>query len=123
MSKNMRDRSRQLRRKATDAEARLWSHLRARQLSGFKFRRQHAIGSYIVDFYCHEAGLVVELDGGGHAEELQGQYDLERSQWLESRGLRVIRFWNNEVLGNIEGVVEQILSALGSTASRKPPSP
>ena len=123
MSKNMRDCSRDLRRKATDAEARLWSHLRARQLSGFKFRRQHPIGSYIVDFYCHEAALVVELDGGGHAQELQGEYDVERSLWLESRGLRVIRFWNNEVLRNIEGVVEQILSALGSTVSRKSPTP
>jgi adenine-specific DNA-methyltransferase len=91
-------------------------------LSGFKFRRQHAIGPYIVDFYCREAALVVELDGGGHAEELQGEYDAERSLWLESRGLRVVRFWNNEVLGNIEGVVEQILSALGSTVCQKPPS-
>lgn len=119
ISNKMRDRSRDLRRNATDAERKLWSHLRARQLCGFKFRRQHAIGSYIVDFYCHEAGLVVELDGGGHAEAFQAEYDAERSLRLESRGIKVLRFWNNDVMRNIEGIPEDIVFALTPAISQR----
>jgi very-short-patch-repair endonuclease len=119
MSNNMRDRSRELRKNATDAENKLWSRLRDRQLCNFKFRRQHTIGSYIVDFYCHEAMLVVELDGGQHAEAFQSDYDAERSLVLESKGIKVLRFWNNDVMRNIEGILEEILSALTPALSQR----
>jgi len=84
---------------------------------GVKFRRQHPVEGYIVDFYCLEARLVVELDGGGHVEESQARYDAERTLALERAGIRVLRFWNPDVLQNVGGVLEMILAAL------KPPSP
>ncbi|OFZ67686.1 MAG: hypothetical protein A2V79_01750 [Betaproteobacteria bacterium RBG_16_56_24] len=86
----------------TDTEKLLWRHLRMEQLSGYKFRRQHPIGNYIVDFVCLEAALVLEVDGGQHAESADN--DAIRTKWLEAKGLHVMRFWNNEVLNNIEGV-------------------
>ena len=100
--------ARRLRRRSTDAERLLWRHLRNRQLAGHKFRRQATLGPYIVDFMCLEAHLVIEADGGQHSEEA----DAVRTLWLTSRGLRVIRFWNNDILTNIEGVFEAILIAL-----------
>lgn len=106
------DRARQLRRNATDAEIRLWSRLRRKQLAGFRFRRQHPLGSYIVDFFCPEARLIVEVDGGQHGEE--NAHDARRTEWLEARGYRVARFWNNEVLSNTDGVLTAILVALGA---------
>ena len=105
-----RDRARRLRRDQTEAERRLWERLRARQLSGFKFRRQHPIGRFIVDFCCQEYGIVVELDGGQHA--VQFEADHIRSEFLARRGYRVLRFWNNEVLENIEAVLQQITLSL-----------
>lgn len=99
-----------LRRDATPAERRLWRHLRFRQFDGHRFRRQAPIGRFIVDFVCFEQRLVIEVDGGQHASRLQE--DIERTHWLNSEGFRVLRFWNNDVLGNIEGVVETIRSAL-----------
>jgi very-short-patch-repair endonuclease len=99
--------SRQLRVNATEAERQLWQRLRSRQLGGLKFRRQSTIGPYIVDFLCVEARLVVEADGGQHAAET----DAARSAWLESRGFRILRFWNHDILGNIHGVLESILIA------------
>ena len=99
--------ARRLRLTPTDAETRLWSRLRKKQLGGFRFRRQHPLGSYVVDFLCAEAKLVVEVDGGQHADESP-----TRTRWLEQRGYRVIRFWNNEVLANTEGVLLAILDAL-----------
>ena len=99
--------ARRLRLVPTDAEKRLWSRLRKKQLDGFRFRRQHPMGPYVVDFFCAEAKLVVEVDGGQHAEE-----DDTRSNWLRMRGYRVIRFWNNDMLANTEGVVLGILEAL-----------
>jgi very-short-patch-repair endonuclease len=105
-------RARQLRRNATDAEIRLWSRLRRKQLAGFRFRRQHPLGSYIVDFFCPEARLIVEVDGGQHGEE--NAHDARRTEWLEARGYRVVRFWNNEVLSNTDGVLTTILVALGA---------
>jgi very-short-patch-repair endonuclease len=99
--------ARQLRRTPTDAEIRLWSRLRRQQLEGFRFRRQHPIGPYVVDFFCAEAKLIVEVDGGQHADD-----SATRTRWLEARGYRVIRFWNNEVLANTEGVLITILDAL-----------
>ena len=109
---------RQLRNAPTDAEHRLWQYLRNRQLEGCKFRRQHPFGDYILDFACLERKVVIELDGGHHADNVQ--YDNARTAYLERCGYRVLRFWNNEVFENIEGVVEVILSTL---AQRATPSP
>jgi very-short-patch-repair endonuclease len=103
-------RARQLRKLATEAERRLWSRLRRKQIEGFRFRRQQPIGPYIVDFFCPEAALVLEVDGGQHA--LIEASDEARTQWLQTRGYRVLRFWNNEVLANTEGVLLTIQFAL-----------
>jgi adenine-specific DNA-methyltransferase len=100
------ERARELRKNATDAEQRLWRRLRDRQLLGLKFRRQHRIGPYIADFYCDECRLVIELDGGQHADAVT--YDTRRTRYLEGTGLVVARFWNNDVLGNTEGVLTRI---------------
>jgi very-short-patch-repair endonuclease len=91
----------------TDAEIRLWSRLRRKQLEGFRFRRQHPLGPYVVDFFCAATRLIVEVDGGQHAEDGEA-----RTNWLEARGYRIIRFWNNDVLANTEGVLSTILDAL-----------
>jgi len=94
------------RQQATDAEKRLWKHLRSRQLNNFKFRRQVVIQPYIVDFVCFEAKLIVEADGGQHAD--QGQYDADRTNFLEQKGYRVLRFWNNEIINETDSVLEKI---------------
>lgn len=99
-------RSRTLRSNMTDVERKLWKRLRAGQIHGAHFRRQSAIGDYIADFARFEPRIVVELDGGQHAE--QAMYDATRTAWLESRGFAVLRFWNNEVLENLDGIVEAI---------------
>ena len=112
--------ARDLRRNLTDAERALWRHLRQRQVAGLKFRRQHPIGHYILDFVCLEARLVIELDGGHHAERLTE--DQERTAWLEARGYRVLRFWNTEVLENPEGVLEVILRPLPGLAFNPHPN-
>ena len=106
-----RDRARALRREDTDAEARLWNALRAHRLGGWKWKRQVPKGPYIVDFICDEAGLVVEVDGGQHAERLA--YDARRTAYLERLGLRVIRFWNTDVLTNRAAVCDSIFHACG----------
>ena len=98
--------ARKLRSTLTDAELRLW-WLRRKQVHGFRFRRQHPLGRYVVDFFCPEAKLIIEVDGGQHADESD-----VRQRWLEARGYRVIRFWNNDVLGNTEGVLEKIVEVL-----------
>jgi adenine-specific DNA-methyltransferase len=105
-------RTRQLRRNQTDVERRLWYALRDRRLSGAKFRRQVAIGGYIVDFVCHARHLIIELDGGQHTESMA--YDEERSRVLARHGYRVLRFWNNDVIANSDGVLTAILLALES---------
>lgn len=102
--------ARTLRNEATDAERRLWQCLRGRQLLGFKFRRQYPIAGYIADFACVEAKLVVELDGGQHAE--RQTKDAERTRRIETNGYRVIRFWNDDVLLRTEAVVEEIMRQL-----------
>jgi len=104
--------AREMRHAPTDAEQRLWHFLRNRRFAGFKFRRQHPMGNYIVDFICIEAELIVELDGGQHAQPPQEEKDRDRTRFLEERGFRVLRFWDNEVLTNTEGVLERILEAL-----------
>jgi len=113
--------ARTLRRKFTDAELKLWKHLRGRQIGGEKFRRQQPLGRYVVDFVCLEKKLIVEVDGGQHAAP---EYDKERTLWLESEGFRVIRFWNNEVLKDQEGVLDAIYKELKSGDMYHPhPSP
>ena len=107
-----RDRARALRAAQTDVERSLWQRLRNRQLNGAKFRRQHPIGSYIADFFCLDARLIVELDGSQHGEEYERQPDERRTEYLESQGYRVLRFWNEEVLDNIDGVLETIVKHL-----------
>lgn len=102
-----RDRARRLRREQTDAEGKLWYLLRNRRLAGYKFKRQFPIGPFIADFACAELKLIIEADGGQHAD--RQSYDERRTRWLESEGWRVLRFWNNEVLENIEGVTETVL--------------
>jgi very-short-patch-repair endonuclease len=106
----LRDRGRQLRRNQTDAERELWARRRARQLSGFKFRRQYPIGPFITDFCCFEQRLVVELDGGQHAA--QRKADRRRSDVLGRHGYRLLRFWDNEVMQNIDGVLQRIVEVL-----------
>ena len=107
-------RARELRITMTDAERRLWSALRGRRLRGFKFRRQHRLGPFIADFVCVEHRLVIEADGGQHAERA---VDARRTAWLEARGWRVLRFWNNDILANSEGVQDAILRELSDTAA------
>ena len=106
-----RSRARELRKNPTDAERKLWIHLQRRQIGGHKFRRQHILGPYIVDFICLEKRLIIEVDGGHHDELIA--HDARRSHWLESRGFRVIRFWNNQGLKEIEVVQKVIADALG----------
>jgi len=117
----LKERARQLRRDRTDAEKKLWARLRSRQLSGFKFRRQFVIGSFIIDFCCFEQRLVVELDGGQHANKTVT--DETRSAFLRSRGYTVLRFWDNEVFENIDGVLERIAQVLSECDEPQKPSP
>src|SRR4029079_12855579 len=104
-------RGRRLRQDSTYPERRLWSCLRGGRLCGLKFRRQFAIGPYMVDFYCHEHRLVIELDGASDND--RGRYDLGRERYLTSRGTRVIRFGNDDVLHDLEPVLRAILLACG----------
>jgi len=104
------EKARELRRKQTDAELALWQALRKSQVEGFRFRRQVPVGPYIADFVCHSAKLVIEVDGSQH--EQNQAYGKVRTARMEIDGYRVLRFWNNEVLGNIEGVLEVVRSAL-----------
>jgi len=100
---------RELRQNPTDAERRLWNALRDRQLQGYKFRRQRAIGPFIGDFVCVAHRLIIEIDGSQHVDNA---YDAGRTKWLEDHDWCVLRFWNNDVLMNIEGVAEAILKTL-----------
>ncbi|MBE9553117.1 MAG: endonuclease domain-containing protein [Proteobacteria bacterium] len=114
--------AKELRQNRTEAEKRLWERLRRKRIDGFSFRQQAPIGKYIIDFVCFEPNLVVELDGGQHAGQVE--YDTRRTEWLESQGFRVLRFWNNEVFENIEGVEEVIQAALRSPGGAHPlPNP
>jgi len=100
----------ELRKEPTPAEKKLWAYLRRDKLNGVNFRRQHAIGNFIVDFVSIKRKLVIELDGSQHLE--QEEYDIERTKYLELQGYKVVRFWNNDVLNNMEGVILSILYAL-----------
>jgi very-short-patch-repair endonuclease len=117
-------RARALRQRMTDAERLLWRHLRNRALGGWKFRRQYPVGPYIVDFVCLEKIVVIEVDGGQHADN--EALDLQRSAYLNQMGYRVLRFWNNEVLQETEAVLEAIFAILADTNQNSPsprPSP
>jgi very-short-patch-repair endonuclease len=114
------DFARHLRQNPTDAERALWCHLRMRQLSGHKFRRQYAIQNFIIDFVCIERRLAIELDGSQHFS--QSDYDAARTGILEAQGYRVLRFWNNELFENMEGVLEVILAALEENKDNPHPS-
>ena len=103
--------ARALRANMTDAETKLWQALRREQL-GVKFRKQHPIPPFILDFYCIEKKLAIELDGGQHNDAESTKYDAERTQWLEAQGIRVLRFWNNEVLTNLDGVLQVVAEAV-----------
>jgi very-short-patch-repair endonuclease len=125
-------RARALRREMTDAERKVWRMLRLHQVDGQKFRRQVPIGRYIADFICHDARLIIEIDGSQHDAALPDE--AERTRFLEREGYRVLRFWNNEVLTNLEGVYDVIAAALskpspsmgegreGVTSDAAPPS-
>lgn len=102
--------ARELRKALTPAEAKLWAHLRAGRLNGVKFRRQHAIGNYVPDFCAIKHRLIIELDGSQHLE--QGEYDKERTAFFESKGYRVLRFWNHDVMNRMETVLKVIWSVL-----------
>ena len=102
--------ARALRNNLTDAERRLWQKLKRRQIATLKFRRQQPIGAFIVDFVCFERRVIVEVDGGQHAEQVP--YDEQRTRWLEAQGYLVLRFWNNDVLANTEAVAQAILDAV-----------
>ena len=121
LARPTRDFARRLRRNSTDAERRLWHHLRGRRLQGLRFRRQHPIGPYFADFACLELGLVIELDGGQHNDERQRHRDAVRSDVLASHGFQVIRFWDNDVLRDTQAVLSEILrrAALTPTLSRE----
>ncbi len=106
--KELKPRRKELRNNSTFAEVYLWQQIKGRKLDGRKFRRQTSIGPYIVDFYCPEEKLVIELDGEVHFNEEAIKYDKERTEFIESLGLRVIRFENNEVLKNTEYVLNKI---------------
>lgn len=110
------ERSRRLRKAATDAETALWYRLRSRRLNGYKFVRQEPIGPYTVDLICRESRLIIEVDGGQHADNPR---DVIRDKWPVDHNYRILRVWNNDVLGNMAGVLETIATALAEA----PPHP
>ncbi len=115
------DNAKSLRSNQTDAEKKLWYHLRAHRFMGRKFKRQKPIGRYVVDFVCVEEKLIIELDGGQHADNVE--YDRVRDSWLCREGYTVLRFWNNEMMNEMEGVLERIRLALIQETLSPSPSP
>jgi BirA family biotin operon repressor/biotin-[acetyl-CoA-carboxylase] ligase len=109
--------ARNLRNNPTEAEQRLWLHLRTARVEGAKFTRQHPIGNFIADFACRSLRLAIELDGGQHSGNLT---DANRTRIIEAHGYRVIRFWNNEVLGNIDGVLQVIAQEIAIARNQTP---
>ena len=109
---NLLNRAKELRHTETEAEQIIWSWLRAKKLNDVKFRRQEPVGKYIVDFVSFEKKLIIEIDGGQHNLEENSANDKARTEWLQSQGFRVIRFWNNDVSSNLDGVVTRIKEVL-----------
>jgi len=118
MQAMIKNRARKLRKNMTDVERLLWRYLRNRQLGEWKFRRQHAIGPFIVDFVCVEKKLVIEADGGQHAQNLET--DNKRSEYLREKGYQIIRFWNHEILQEPEAVLNTIFLLLSENISPHP---
>ena len=110
MNKLLKQRSRDLRKNLTGAEQKLWQKLRKKQIDGNKFRRQFVLGNYIVDFICLDKRLIIEVDGGQHMDNVS--YDLQRDEWLNNQNFKVLRFWNNQVLNEIDSVLEVIVKNL-----------
>jgi ATP-dependent helicase HrpA len=106
---NLKERRRNLRKSQTDAERKLWQILRNKQINGLKFFRQYSVGNYILDFYCPKMRLAIEVDGGQHAEN---KHDDMRTAYLQKQNILVLKFWNNEILNNLEGVYVKISSAI-----------
>jgi very-short-patch-repair endonuclease len=115
VSPHLIEAARSLRRTMTDAEQLLWSSLRRKQLGGYRFRRQHPIDRFVLDFYCSEVKLAIELDGGQHNEPDAIVYDHERTVLLKEYGIQIVRFWNHEILSNLEGVLQIIFERLTTT--------
>ena len=109
---SLSNRAKELRHTETEAEQIIWSWLRTKKLNGVKFRRQEPVGKYIVDFVSFEKKLIIEIDGGQHNLEENTINDKARTEWLQSQGFRVIRFWNNDVSSNLDGVITRIKEAL-----------
>jgi very-short-patch-repair endonuclease len=118
MRSHLKAAARELRRNNTDAELSFWLQVRDRRFQGLKFRRQVPLGNYVVDFLCNERKLIVELDGGQHSE--QETDDAARTAWLEAQGYRVVRFWNNDVMGDLDGVLTALHLALEESPSPRP---
>ena len=110
MDNLLKQRSRDLRKNLTDAEQKLWQKLRNKQIYGNKFRRQFVLGNYIVDFICLDKRLIIEVDGGQHMDNVS--YDSQRDEWLKNQNFKVLRFWNNQVLNEIDSVLEVIVKNL-----------
>ena len=111
-SPNLKERRRELRRNQTDAEKLLWKRLRDKRFYGLKFFRQYSVGPYVVDFCCPSLKFAIELDGGQHSGQEQKEYDTNRTEHLKLHDIEVMRFWNNDVIQNIEGVLERIAERL-----------
>jgi very-short-patch-repair endonuclease len=120
VSRRQRERAKALRGDMTDAERRLWMELRAHRFAGWSFRRQVPIGAYICDFVCHRGRLIIEVDGGQHVATAQAKGDAQRTAWLEDRGFRDLRFWNNDVLASPEGVLTTIAAVLAAIPPSQP---
>jgi very-short-patch-repair endonuclease len=118
--KQFEDRRRDLRKQQTEAEKIFWNIIRGRKLNNLKFHRQFGIGSYIIDFYCPEIRLAIELDGGQHAENIE--YDLVRTFFLNQMNIKVVRFWNNDITNNASGVYDEIVKIVEDIKT-SPPTP
>ena len=118
INKNLLGKSKALRKSQNPWEAKLWYYLRAKRFKDFKFRRQVVIRPFIVDFYCHKLKLIIELDGGQHNEDINKSKDLVRQKYLTGQGYTVLRFWNNQLEDNLDGVLEIIYQVL--TTSPRP---
>ena len=116
------EKARHLRSNVTSAEEELWKHIRRKQLDGFRFRRQHPVDQFILDFYCHEGRLAIEVDGLIHEQPEQKMYDLERGKIIEEFGIKVLRFKNEEVFNSLPGVLNKIKSELATQLQQLKPS-
>ena len=121
-TRKMTARAKNLRGTMTDAEARLWHALRRDQLNGLHFRRQHPIGPFTLDFYCPSLRFAIEVDGGQHAEQRK-KTDERRTRWLAEKNVKVLRYWNNDVLGNLQGVLADLVAKVEKRRSEVTPSP